>query len=126
MRKRLTKEEFDSLPLYVRLINKHGISGTRMRLTAQDEFAEYYRDGGAWDVEVVVKDDKLTTDHRFEHLRDMTFIECTYKEWKKDNGKYVTSEKAYKIWNTTEHRDAIREANGYGNPDPDEDMDIPY
>jgi hypothetical protein len=96
------KKLIRSLPPYVTL------KGTPMRLCNPDfenQFwgwddlkIEYYRDAGAWSVNITVVDGKVYSSHHWKELNGIELIPISYTKWKKSNQGYISrNTKAYTI-----------------------------
>ena len=73
------------VPVFIKL------SSTEMRYIKHND--TYYRDGGVWEVNYIIKDGKLFSNCETlgEHLHDLPLERITKKEWAKANKGYVPS-----------------------------------
>lgn len=82
----------NNLPHFVKFRGE----GSAMRLRYTNE---YYRDGGDWSINVIIKDGRLFVNEKggiMEHMDGCELIEITKKEWELDNGGYVPLESTIK------------------------------
>ncbi len=99
MGKIFTKKQIQSFPPYVKL----GEKGCALRLhnDSVNKFSVcYYRDGGAWYVNIKIKEGKLYSQSPYSgmnYLSNQEFIPISKKKWLKDNEPYANGEKAYNI-----------------------------
>ncbi|MDD5648818.1 MAG: hypothetical protein PHF86_00105 [Candidatus Nanoarchaeia archaeon] len=79
-------ELLKSLPEFIKLNGK----GCAMRLDIEE--MQYWRDAGIWGLPFRFRNSILVgkaTYPEIKHLSGIMLVECSYEEWKEDNGRYA-------------------------------------
>jgi len=71
------------LPRFVTMKN------SALRLVEEDGEFRYYRDGGIWCVGIEIKDKKLFSSSRMQHMDGVELTPITEEAWRTDNGRYA-------------------------------------